>query len=134
MPTGFLAMRWIIGKLSCENNTIQTNVVSVMHLITYGIIDGRPFNFLLRVLLLLELENMLVEIEVQILVCVIDAQLLKAVLGKIFKSKYVEDTNGRGLLSSLVNDVINSSDQPGKQGTVQRFGERVASVEGLVNI
>lgn len=41
--------------------------------------DGLPLDSLFGVLLLLELENVLVEVELQILVGVVDAQLLKTV-------------------------------------------------------
>lgn len=40
--------------------------------IAHRVVDGSPINFLLRVLLLLELEDVLVEVELQVLVRVID--------------------------------------------------------------
>jgi hypothetical protein len=46
----------------------------------YRVGDGLPLDFLLGVLLLLQLENVLVEVELQVFVGVVDAHLLKTVL------------------------------------------------------
>ncbi len=45
----------------------------------YGESDGLPLDSLLGVFLLFQLENMLVEVELQVLVGVVDAQLLETV-------------------------------------------------------
>lgn len=46
---------------------------------TYYIANGLPFNFLLGILLLLQLKNMLVEVELEIFISIIYTKLLKAV-------------------------------------------------------
>jgi len=46
---------------------------------TYYIANGLPFNFLLGILLLLQLKNMLVEVELEIFISIIYTELLKAV-------------------------------------------------------
>jgi hypothetical protein len=46
---------------------------------TYYIANGLPFNFLLGILLLLQLKNMFVEVELEIFISIIYTKLLKAV-------------------------------------------------------
>lgn len=77
---------------------------------SYRIIDGGPIDFLLRVLLLLELEDVLVEVELQVLVRVVDTQLLETVLRESFEAEDVEDRNGGRLLRALVDDVVDARD------------------------
>jgi hypothetical protein len=50
-------------------------------------LDGGPCDLLLGVLLLLQAEDVLVEEELQRLVRVVDAQLLKTVVGKVLVGK-----------------------------------------------
>lgn len=58
---------------------------------------------------------MLVEIELEVLVRVIDAQLLEAVLREILEPEYIEYRDGDRLFRSFVDDVIDTSDQPREQ-------------------
>lgn len=58
---------------------------------------------------------MLVEIELEVLVRVIDAQLLEAVLREILEPEYIEYRDGSRLFRSFVDDVIDTSDQPREQ-------------------
>lgn len=46
---------------------------------------------------LLQLEGALDEVELQLLVGFIDANLLEAILFKVLKSEYGQDTNGQAL-------------------------------------
>lgn len=77
---------------------------------SHRIVDGSPIDLLLRVLLLLEFEDVLVEIELQVLVRVVDTQLLETVLCEIFKAEDVEDRNGGCLLRALVDDMVDTRD------------------------
>lgn len=77
---------------------------------SYRIVDSGPINLLLRVLLLLELEDVLVKIELQVLVRVVDAQLLETVLRESFEAEDVEDRNGSRLLCALVDDMVDACD------------------------
>lgn len=105
--------------------------------------DGLPLDPLFGVFLLLQLENVLVKVELQVLVGVIDAQLLKAVFlyfnpidfndysnhmgmyqrqeresyWEVFEAKDVENVDGDGPFS-LVDDRVDSIHQPAKQGAV----------------
>lgn len=53
---------------------------------------------------------MFVKIKLQILVCVIDAQLFKTVLREILETEDIEDRNGSCLFRALVNDMIDTCD------------------------
>lgn len=75
----------------------------------HRVIDGGPINFLFRVFLLLELEDMLVEVKLQILVRIIDAQLFKTVFCEIFEAEDVQDRNGSCLFGALINNMIDTS-------------------------
>ena len=101
---------------------------------TNRVIDRRPVDLLLGVFLLLQLEYVLVEVELKVLVGVIDAQLLEAVLREVLEAEYIEYRDGGRLFRPFVDDVIDTSDQPGEQGTVQSLGERVPCVQSLVDI
>lgn len=46
---------------------------------------------------LLQVEDVVVEIILQLLICIVDAELLKAVGLKVLKTKNVQDTNGQAL-------------------------------------
>lgn len=46
---------------------------------------------------LLQIENVVVEIILQLFVCIVNAELLKAVGLKILKAKNVQNTNGQTL-------------------------------------
>lgn len=77
---------------------------------------------------------MLVEVELKVLVGVIDAQLLEAVLREVLEAEYIEDRDRGRLFRPFVDDVIDTSDQPREQGTVQSLGERVPGIQSLVDI
>lgn len=51
---------------------------------------------------LLQIENMVVEIILQLFVCIVDAELLKAVGLKVFKAKNVQNTDGQTLKKTTV--------------------------------
>ena len=53
-----------------------------------------PANVLSVILLLLKLEDVLHEELLQVLVCVVDAELLKGVNGEVLKSENVQHSNG----------------------------------------
>lgn len=46
---------------------------------------------------LLQIENVVVEIILQLFICIVDAELLKAVGLKVLKAKNIQDTNGQAL-------------------------------------
>jgi len=52
----------------------------------------------------------LVEVKLQVLVRIVDAQLLETVLREILKAEDVEDRNGGGLLGAFIDDVIDARD------------------------
>lgn len=101
--------------------------------------DGLPLDSLFGVLLLLELENVLVEVELQVLVGVVDAQLLKTVFlyqtsvnlsfifvtraerklktyGEVLETEDVEDVDRCGSFA-LVDDRIDAIHQPSEKRT-----------------
>lgn len=53
---------------------------------------------------------MLVEIELQILVRVVNAQLFQAVLREILEAEYIEDRDSRRLFCAFVDYVVDTSD------------------------
>lgn len=46
---------------------------------------------------LLQIEDVMVEIILQLLICIVDTELLEAVGFKVLKPKNVQDTNGQAL-------------------------------------
>lgn len=46
---------------------------------------------------LLQFEDVLVEVILQLLICIVDTELLKAVVLKVLKAKNVQDPNGQTL-------------------------------------
>src|SRR4051812_37000854 len=58
-----------------------------------GEIDESPVDLLADVLFLLELEDMLVELLLQLLVGIVDAELLERVLGEVLEAVNIEDTD-----------------------------------------
>lgn len=64
----------------------------------YGESDGLPLDSLLGVLLLFQLENMLVEVELQVLVGVVDAQLLETVFLHFFLNLKFEKKGARSTI------------------------------------
>lgn len=46
---------------------------------------------------LLQFEDVLVEVILQLLVCIVDTELLKAVGFKVLKAEYIQDTDGQAL-------------------------------------
>lgn len=77
---------------------------------SYRIIDGSPINLLFCILLLLEFKDVFIKIKLQILVCIIDAQLFEAILREIFETEDVENRNSSCLLRALVNDMVDTCD------------------------
>lgn len=77
---------------------------------SHRIIDSSPINLLLCILLLLELKDVFIKIKLQVLVCVIDAQLFEAVLREILETEDIEDRNSSCLLRALVNDMVDTCD------------------------
>lgn len=52
---------------------------------------------------LLQIENMVVEIILQLFVCIVNAELLKAVGLKVLKAKNVQNTDGQTLKNNSKN-------------------------------
>lgn len=52
---------------------------------------------------LLQIEDVMVEVILQLLVCVVDAELFKAVGLKVLETKNVKDTNGQALENKTMN-------------------------------
>lgn len=52
-----------------------------------------PLNVLLDIFILLNLENMLIKLLLQLLVCVVDAQLFKGIYVEDFEAKNVEEAD-----------------------------------------
>lgn len=50
-------------------------------------LDVLPFNLLLYVFFLLQLENVLIEEELKRLICIVDAKLLKAIVMEVLRGK-----------------------------------------------
>lgn len=67
-------------------NEIETGLVVVK-------LDLGPVDALLVVHVLLQFEDVLVEVELQLLVGIVDAELLKTVQRKVFKAKNIENAN-----------------------------------------
>lgn len=75
-----------------------------------------PFDFLLGVLLLFQFEHVLVEIELQILVGVVDAHLLKTVFLEIFESENIQYVDRQKTIT-LVDCLVHAVHQPAEQRT-----------------
>lgn len=74
---------------------------------------------------LLQIENVVVEIILQLFVCIVNAELLKAVGLKILKAKNVQNTNGQTLQNKSKN---HNKEMRRKEGTLTKFTE----VTGLI--
>jgi hypothetical protein len=72
-----------------------------------------------------------VEELLQLLVGVVDQQLLERVLAKDLETRDVEDADERRL-DLLAQRLVDLLDEPEEQAVVQRLGERVARVAGLL--
>jgi hypothetical protein len=92
-----------------------------------------PFDLLLGVLLLLQLEDVLGKVVLEVLVGVVDAKLLKAVLLEVLKAEDVEDRDGRAL-AALEDDLVDALDEPAEEGVVEGLGKGVPRVQGLLNV
>lgn len=57
---------------------------------------------------LLQIENMVVEIILQLLVCIVDTELLEAVGLKVLKAKNVQNTDGQTLKNSKNRNEYNT--------------------------
>ena len=80
--------------------------------------DALPVDSLFLVLLLFLLEDELVKVELEGLVGVIDAELLKAVDRKILKAKNVKDSHkGQGLV--LANCAVDFAQDPREHSSVE---------------
>lgn len=66
---------------------------------------------------LLQIENVMVEIILQLLVCIVDAELLEAVGLKVLKAKNVQNTDGQTLHNSKNSD----TDMRRKKRNLTRF-------------
>eukprot|EP00967_Tisochrysis_lutea_P043970 scaffold53196_cov28-Tisochrysis_lutea.AAC.3 len=96
--------------------------------------DGLPLYALARILGLLRLEDVPIELLLQPLVGIIDAQLFKRVDGEVLKAKYVEDADERGGGVLVDQLCIAPLDQPGKELPIERLGKRVTRILGLIAI
>ena len=85
---------------------------------------------------------MFVEVVLERLVCVVDAELLEAVVVQVLEPEYVEDGDDPEVLGGVAlavldhptlaqDDLVHTVDQPGEQGGEQRLGNRVSRVKGL---
>lgn len=98
------------------------------------VINGSPLDTLLQVLLLLRLEGELDENLLQLLVTVVDAKLLKGVLGQDLKTVNIEDTDDGAATSILGVDVlVDLLDDPGEEPVVGGLGQGITGVSGLGN-
>lgn len=66
---------------------------------------------------LLQVENVMVEIILQLLVCIVDAELLEAVGLKVLKAKNVQNTDGQ----TLHNSKNSNTDMRRKKGNLTWF-------------
>lgn len=57
---------------------------------------------------LFTLKDVLVDIKLQLLKTVVDAQLLKGIFLKVLKSKHVQDTNGQTLKQQRIHFITSS--------------------------
>ena len=71
---------------------------------------------------LLQIKHVVVEELVQLLVCEVDAQLLKAVDGKVLKPENVQHANKLGRVRAWVGCAVDLVPQPRKCSRVQRLG------------
>ena len=104
------------------------NEVDAVLVINKG--DLLPVDALLVVLLLLELEDVLVKVELELLVGVVDAKLLKRVFHKVLETKDVEHTD-EGVLAPLADRVVDRAQNERKHAAVKGLGESVLAVLGL---
>ena len=94
-----------------------------------------PVDCLQVVFLLLHLEDVLHEKLLQILICIVDAELLKTVRVEVFKAKNVQDTNCTLVVKLelrfeyCIVDLLNNVDE---QPAVDSLGEGVSDIFGLV--
>lgn len=68
----------------------------------------------------------MVEELVKLLICVVDAQLLKRVEMKVLKAKDVENADEASRVFSRIGTFVNVIDEPGKSSRVQSFGHRMS--------
>jgi len=108
-------LRQIALIVQYVNNAIGLLSDQIQARLVVQVVDRLPVQALLGVLLLFQLEYMLVKVELQRFVGVVDAQLLKAVRGKVFEAEYVEDGDRVGLVRVLTEHLVHSLNQPGEQ-------------------
>lgn len=53
---------------------------------------------------------------------------------EVFETEDIQNGNGGRSFSTFVNDMIDSSHQPGEKRTVEGFGERVSGVQCLIYV
>ena len=88
---------------------------------------------------------MLVEVELESLVGVVDAELLEAVRVEVLEAEYVEDGDGGrrggggggggGGVYLLASDyAVDALDEPREEARVERLGESIARIQRLLHI
>ena len=99
-----------------------------------GEVDAFPGEFLLRVFLLFQFEDMSIEMKLQGFVGVVNTQLFKTIRREIFETKNVQNRNTivHGPVHS--NDLIDSSDQPAEQRGVKSFGNGISRTMRCVSL
>lgn len=73
---------------------------------------------------LLQIEDVVVKIILQLFICIVDAELLKAVGLKVLKAKNVQDTNGQALENKSMNTnqpIMRSKKGNAKQSASQKY-------------
>jgi hypothetical protein len=96
-----------------------------------AVVDLRETDLLAGVLVLLEPKDVLVEVGLELLVGVVDAELLEGVHFEVLKSKDVEHAD-EILQVRLVDRLVDVHHQPLEQPRVQRFHQCIARVDRLV--
>ena len=91
-------------------------------------IDVRPLDFLLLVLLLLLLEDLLVEVLLELLICEVDAELLKVVLLELLETVDVQNAHSELACGVLADGGVDLVHEPVEELGVDRFRERVPAV------
>eukprot|EP00051_Salpingoeca_urceolata_P021426 m.336288 g.336288 ORF g.336288 m.336288 type:complete len:561 (-) comp19795_c1_seq2:119-1801(-) len=104
----------------------------IAHNLVVKVLNRRPLDAFCNILFLLSLECKLDEDLLEFFVDKVDAKLFKAIGLKNLKPVNVQHTN-RDFVVFLGHGPVDGHHQKVKQPRVQRFGQRIACVHGLLN-
>lgn len=98
------------------------------------ILDRLPLNFFTSILLLFRFQCQLDKKLLQLFVAVVDAKLFKTITAKYFKTINVKQPDHifSIFVSMIAKRIVQLSNQPAKQSFVNRFGQCITSIDGLI--